>query len=67
MFCNCDLAINPMTLKLEDDLDSLKLYLYTENETTSLRHSKLRAGIRENTKYTQGQNIKSYELLQALS
>jgi len=28
----CDLDINPMTLKLEGDLDILKMYLHTENE-----------------------------------
>jgi len=33
--------INPMTLKLEGDLDILKMYLYTENEVAVLRHSKL--------------------------
>jgi len=31
-FCNCDLEINPMTLKLEGDLDILKIYLHTKNE-----------------------------------
>jgi len=33
--------INPMTLKLEGDLDILKMYLHTENEAAMLRHSKL--------------------------
>jgi len=28
-----------MTLKLEDDLDILKLYLHTENRVARLRHS----------------------------
>jgi len=31
-----------MTLKLEGDLHILKMYLHTENEAASLRHSKLR-------------------------
>jgi len=31
----CDLDINLMTLKLEDDLDILKMYLHTENEVAS--------------------------------
>jgi len=30
-----------MTLKLEDDLDILKMYLYTENKFARLWHSKL--------------------------
>jgi len=42
-FCNCDLEINPVTLKLEGDLDILKMYLLTENEAASLRLSKRRA------------------------
>jgi len=49
MFCNRDLEINPMTLKLEDDLDILKTYLHAENEAASLKHSKLRARIGNNT------------------
>jgi len=43
MFCDRDLEINLMILKLEDDLDVLKMYLHTENEATSLRHSTFRA------------------------
>jgi len=30
-----------MTLKLEGDLDILKMYLHTKNEVARLRHSKL--------------------------
>jgi len=30
-----------MTLKLEGDLDILKMYLHTENDVARLRHSKL--------------------------
>jgi len=30
-----------MTVKLEDDLDILKMYLHTENEVDRFRHSKL--------------------------
>jgi len=30
-----------MTLKLEDDLDILKMYLHTENEVVRLRQSKV--------------------------
>jgi len=41
LFRCCDLDINPMTLKLEVDLDILKMYLYTENKVAMLRHSKL--------------------------
>jgi len=43
LFCDRDLEINPVTLKLEGDLDILKMYLHTKNEAVSLRHSKLRA------------------------
>jgi len=43
LFCVHDLEINPLTLKLEGDLDIVKLYLHTENEAASLRDSKLRA------------------------
>jgi len=35
------LDINPMTLKLEGDLDILKMYLHTEDEVTRLKHSEL--------------------------
>jgi len=43
LFCDHDLEINPMTLKLESDLDILKMYPHTENKAASLRHSKVRA------------------------
>jgi len=43
LFCDRDLEINPMTLKLEGDLDILKTYPHTKNEAASLRHSKLSA------------------------
>jgi len=45
LFCDRDLEINPMTLKLEGDLNILKMYRHTENEAVSLRHSELRAKI----------------------
>jgi len=51
-----------MTLKLEGDLDILKMYLYTENEAASLRNSKLNAWIVKNTNICykcQGQNVTS--------
>jgi len=41
LFRCCDLDVNPMTLKLEGDLDILKMYLHTENEVARLKHSKL--------------------------
>jgi len=41
LFRCCDVNINSMTLKLEDDIDILKMYLYTQNEVARLRHSKL--------------------------
>jgi len=43
LFCNRDLEINLTTLKPKGDLDSLKMYLHTENEAASLRDSKLGA------------------------
>jgi len=53
-----------MTLKLNGDLDIdiLKMYLHTENEVASLRHSKLRAWIGKNTKTSQGQNVKKLRI-----
>jgi len=35
LFCNRDLEINPMTLKLKGDQDILKMYTHTENEAAS--------------------------------
>jgi len=43
LFCDRDLEINPVTLKLEGDQDILMANLHTENEAAGLRHSKLRA------------------------
>jgi len=53
LFCDLDLQINPKpkSVKLERDLDILKLYLHTENEAASLRHSKLGAWIEQIRKY----------------
>jgi len=34
-----NLYINPITLKLEGDLDILKMYLHTDDEVARLRHS----------------------------
>jgi len=45
LFCDHDLEINPVTLKLEGDLDIVKMYPHTENEAASSRHSKLLACI----------------------
>jgi len=39
--CDCDLEINPMTLKLKGDRDILKMYPHTDNEAASIRHSRL--------------------------
>jgi len=41
LFHGCDLDINSMTLKLEGDLDILKMYLHAQNEVARLRHLKL--------------------------
>jgi len=44
LFYSRDLDINPMTLKLEGDLDILKMYFHIENEVARSRHSKLNNG-----------------------
>jgi len=41
LFCSRYLDINPMTLKLESDLDILQLHLHIENEVARVKHSKL--------------------------
>jgi len=41
LFCDHDLEINPITLKLEGELNILNMYLHTENEAARLRHSEL--------------------------
>jgi len=43
LFSDLDLEINPVTLKLEGDLDILKMHLHTANEAASLGHAKHRA------------------------
>jgi len=47
LFCDRDLETNPLTLKLEGDLDVVKMYLHTENEAASLKDSKLRAELKK--------------------
>jgi len=62
LFFDRDFEINPITLKLESDLDILKIYLLTENEAARLRHSKLRVLLKKchkNMSQGQGQNVKS--------
>jgi len=58
LFCDRDLEINPMTLKLEGDRDILKMYFHTENVAASLRHSKLRTGIEKIRRYVSGSTVK---------
>jgi len=41
LFCDRDLDIGPMTLKLEGDRDILRMYPHSENEAASFRLSKL--------------------------
>jgi len=69
-FCDRDLEINPMTLKLQGDLDILTMYLHTENEAVCLRHqnSELRLKKRKDVSRSKGQdhNAKSSELLREL-
>jgi len=43
LFGDRNLEINLVTLKLENDLAILKMYLHTENEAASLKHSKHKA------------------------
>jgi len=50
LFCDRDFEINPMTLKVEGDLDILKMYPHAEIEAAGLRHSKLRASIKQEAK-----------------
>jgi len=38
--CCCDLDLGPMTLKMNRELDILKMYLQTENEVARSNHSK---------------------------
>jgi len=47
-----------MTLKLEGDLDILKMHLHTENEADSLKHSKLKAWIEKIRKYLSRSKVK---------
>jgi len=42
-FCDRDIEINPMILKLEGDLNILQIYLHAENEASDLELSKLQA------------------------
>jgi len=42
-FCDSDLAVNPLTLKLEGDEHILKMYPESKDEVASSKHSKLRA------------------------
>jgi len=41
LFCNCNLEINPVTFKLEGDLDILKMYPHTENEAEGIQNLEL--------------------------
>ena len=38
---NLILSLDPMTFICNPDIDTLKIYLHTENEVCSLRHSKV--------------------------
>jgi len=53
LFCDRDLEINPVTLKLKDDVDILKMYLHAGNNAATLKHSTVRAGVENNTKMSQ--------------
>ena len=43
VFYSCDLYLDPMTLEHEFDLDILKAHLYTKNEVSVSKLSKVRA------------------------
>jgi len=45
LFCDGDLEIYTVTLKLEGSLDILKMYPHTENEVARSSHSKYTAWI----------------------
>jgi len=55
-----------LTLKLEGDLDILKMYVHSE-KTASLRHSELKLELKKIRKYVSRSKVKikmsSYELL----
>jgi len=49
-----------MTLKLEGDIDILKMYPHTENEAASLKHSKLKElELKKYKNMSQGQRSRS--------
>jgi len=48
-----------MTLKLEDDKDTQKMYLHAENEAASLRHSNLELELEKNTKICRSRRSRS--------
>jgi len=54
-----DLDLEPMTLKLNHDLDILKMYLQTENEVARSSHSKYIARIEKYENSSQGQRSRS--------
>jgi len=60
LLCFRDFDINPMTLKLEGDLYSVKMYLHTENEffRNSVEEDVCMAN-EKNTKITSGQRSRS--------
>jgi len=63
MFCDRDLEIKSMTLKLEDHLDIPKTYPNTKNEAAaSLRHSKRRALIEQIRIYVAKSRSKCHKL-----
>jgi len=57
-FCDRDLEINPMTLKLKSDLDILKTNRHTKNKAASLTHLKLKLEFEKHTKLSQGQKLR---------
>jgi len=48
-FCSCDL--DPMTLTYKPDPDTLKVYLYTKNEVSRSRLSKVRVRTRQTDRH----------------
>jgi len=58
MICDHDFEINPTTLKLQRELDILRMYVHTEKEAASLRHSKLRSWIEEIRKHISRSKVK---------
>jgi len=57
-FATVTLRLTTLTLKLEGNLDILKMYLHTENGAASLRHLKLELKLKKIRKYVSRSKVK---------